>query len=330
MKVGIVGAGAIGGCIGIKLAASGAAAVSVLARGKTLAALRENGWRLRSGNECLSVHVKADDDPGKIGVQEILIIAVKGNSLPELAPNLKPMIGPETVLVPAMNGVPWWFCKIDSLGFAPFSLKSVDPSGKIEESLPLAQTLGCAVHMGASCLEPGLVQHTIGWDLMMGEPSGEISERLDRVSGLLERAGLKIKRSSDVRNDIWYKLWGNMTSNPISAITGATLARIVDDPIVREFSSAMMREATAIGERVGCRITQSPEDRHAITRTLGDFKTSMLQDVEAGRAMELDTLVGAVREMGQRIGIPTPNIDVIFGLTRLFGRVHGIYPEASS
>ncbi|MDR1163453.1 MAG: 2-dehydropantoate 2-reductase [Candidatus Accumulibacter sp.] len=326
MKVCIVGAGAIGGCIGIKLAASGTSDLSVLARGKTLAALRENGWRLHGENEDLTVRVKADDDAEKIGVQELVIVAVKGNSLPELAPALKPMIGPETVVVTAMNGVPWWFCKIDGLGFSPFPLESVDPDGAIEKNIPLAQTLGCAVHMGASCPEPGVVRHSIGWELMIGEPSGALSERLARVADLLETAGFKVKRSTDVRNDIWYKLWGNMTSNPISAITGATLARIIDDPIVREFSSAMMREATAIGERVGCQVTQSPEDRHAIARTLGGFKTSMLQDAEAGRAIELDTIVGAVREMGQRVGVPTPNIDVIFGLTRLFARVHGLYP----
>jgi 2-dehydropantoate 2-reductase len=240
------------------------------------------------------------------------------------------MIGSETVIVPTMNGVPWWFCKLDGLGFPPFPLDAIDPDGEIEKSLPLSQTLGCAVHIGASCPEPGVVQHTVGWDLMIGEPSGGKSERLRRVADLLERAGFKIKRSTDIRGDIWYKLWGNLTANPISALTGATLARIVDDPIVREFSSAMMREATAVGARIGCAIDQSPEDRHTITRTLGSFKTSMLQDVEAGRAMELDGIVGAVREIGKRVGIPTPNIDILFGLARLFGRVHGIYPETES
>ena len=330
MKIGIAGAGAIGGCLGTKLAAAGAADIRVLARGKTLAALREKGWRLQSGGETIAVRVDVSDDPREIGVQDLLIVAVKGNSLPELAPALTPMIGPRTIILPAMNGVPWWFCQSGGGAFAPFSLKSVDPDGGIEKSLPLEQTLGCAVHIGASCPEPGVIQHTTAWQLIAGEPSGSVSERLKHIAALFEQAGIKVKQSPDIRSEIWYKLWGNLTMNPVSAITGATLDRLLDDPLVREFCSAIMREATAIGERIGCKIAQSPEDRHTITRTLGGFKTSMLQDVESGRSIELDGIVGAAREIGQKLGMRTPNIDIIFGLTRLFGRVRGLYPKEPS
>jgi 2-dehydropantoate 2-reductase len=186
--------------------------------------------------------------------------------------------------------------------------------------------LGCVVHAATSTTEHGLVQHKFGYGLIVGEPRGGRSERVEKVADLLSHAGFEITQSANVRYDIWFKLWGNMTTNPVSAITGATSDRILGDPLVREFCSAAMREAAAIGERIGCRIEQSPEDRHALTTALGAFKTSMLQDVEAGRPIELDALVSVVREIGQRLGLPTPNIDILLGLTRLFGRVRGLYP----
>jgi 2-dehydropantoate 2-reductase len=186
--------------------------------------------------------------------------------------------------------------------------------------------VGCVVHASAASTEPGMVRHQQGQGLIVGEPSGGHSERVQRVADLLAGAGLSVTHSANVRYDIWYKLWGNMTMNPVSALTGATIDRVLADPLVRELCSTAMREAATIGARIGCRIDQTPEDRHAITAKLGAFKTSMLQDVEAGRPIELDAIVAAVQEIGQRLSIPTPTIDALLGLTRLFARVRGLYP----
>ncbi|AJP59053.1 2-dehydropantoate 2-reductase [Pandoraea vervacti] len=327
MKVTIIGAGAIGGLIGQKLAAAGEAQVSALARGATLAALRERGWRVKQGEALATAPVAAAhplEDAAKLGQQDLVVIAVKGPALSQVASAVVPLLGPQTLVLPAMNGVPWWFCK----GVAPFGdapLASVDPQGAIGAAIPLANVIGCVVHASASTPEPGLVDHKMGRGLIIGEPSGGTSERVQRLAGLLERAGFEAKASENVRLDIWYKLWGNLTMNPVSAMTGATIDRLLDDPLVREFCSAAMREAATIGAKIGCVIDQSPEDRHRVTAKLGAFKTSMLQDVEANRPIELDALVSVVREIGQRVAVPTPNIDALLGLTRLFGRVHGLY-----
>ncbi|VVE35125.1 2-dehydropantoate 2-reductase [Pandoraea anhela] len=329
MKVTIIGAGAIGGLIGQKLAATGEAQVSALARGATLAALRERGWRVRQGESVTTTPVAAAhalDDAAKLGEQDLVVIAVKGPALAQVTASAKPLLGAHTLVLPAMNGVPWWFCK----GVAPFGdapLTSVDPDGAIGETIPLASVIGCVVHASASTPEPGLVDHKMGRGLIIGEPGGGGSERVQRLAGLLTRAGFEATVSENVRRDIWYKLWGNLTMNPVSAITGATIDRLLGDPLVREFCSAAMREAAEIGAKIGCVIDQSPEDRHEVTAKLGAFKTSMLQDVEANRPIELDALVSVVREIGRRVAVPTPNIDVLLGLTRLFGRTHGLYPQ---
>ncbi len=325
MKIGIAGAGAIGGFLGATLARAGEAKICALARGETLSALRKYGWRLQKGDDRIEAPTFASDNPSKLGVQDLLIIAVKGTSLPELAPRLRPMIGPETVVLPAMNGIPWWFCQVDG-PFEPFALKSVDPESRISESFSSAQTLGCVVHIGASCLEPGAVKHAQGNELIIGDATGGVSERTQAIAGVLARAGLDIKLSHSIRNDIWFKLWGNLTMNPVSALTGATLDRLLNDPLVTEFCSSAMREAAAIGKKIGCPVIQEPEDRHAITRKLGAFKTSMLQDVEAGRFIELDSIVGAAQEIGRHFNMSTPNIDALLGLTRLFARTRGLYP----
>jgi len=258
-----------------------------------------------------------------------VVIAVKGPALPGVARGIAPLIGPDTVVLTAMNGVPWWFC-LDTPGLSDAPLHSVDPGGAIGAAIPLEQVLGCVVHASTATSEPGLVQHKMGQGLIVGEALGGASERAQRLVDLLAHAGFDATASDNVRHDIWYKLWGNMTLNPVSALTGATGDRILGDPLVRRFCSAAMDEAQAIGARIGCTITQSAEDRHAVTARLGAFKTSMLQDTEAGRAIELDAIVGAVREIGSRLGQPTPHIDTLYGLTRLFGRVHGIYPENAS
>lgn len=325
MKVCIVGAGAIGGLIGTRLAAAGAAEVCALARGATLAALRAHGWRLDGPTGALQAPARASDDPSALGVQDLVVIAVKAQSLPALAPTLSPLLGSATVVLPAMNGVPWWFGHgVPGLDGMP--LESVDPDGGIARAIPYPAVLGCVVHASASTPEPGRVLHRMGLGLIVGEPGGGTSARVQAVVEHLAQAGFEAQASTDVRRAAWFKLWGNLTMNPVSALTGATGDRVLADPLVREFCSQAMREAAAIGARVGCPIDQNPEDRHAITSRLGAFRTSMLQDVEAGRAIELDAIVGAVRELGQRTGVATPAIDALFGLTRLMAQVRGLYP----
>lgn len=327
MKVCIVGAGAIGGFIGTRLAAAGKAQVSAIARGPTLQALRTHGWRMRQGDNLIQAPAIAADDARELGVMDLVIIAVKGPALTAVAGMIGALLGPHTIVLPAMNGVPWWFAQgVAALGDAP--LDSVDPGGRISAAIPRQHVLGCVVHASAATIEPGLVQHKMGQGLIIGEPDGGESARARQVASLLGDAGFDVTLSPRIRYDIWYKLWGNLTMNPVSALTGATIDRLLDDPLVRQFCSAAMLEAAAVGALIGCRVEQSPEDRHAVTRKLGAFKTSMLQDVEAGRLIELDSIVTAVHEMARRTGVATPNIDALLGLTRLFGRVHGVYPDA--
>jgi 2-dehydropantoate 2-reductase len=327
MRVCIVGAGAIGGFIGTRLAAAGQATVSAIARGATLAALQAHGWRLVEDGTLLQLPATAAADPRTLGTQDLVVIAVKGPALPALAPTLAPLLGPDTVVLPAMNGVPWWFGPVTPL-LASAPLESADPGGFIARALPVPQVVGCVAHVSASTIEPGLVAHHVGRGLIVGEPAGGDSRRVQRIAALLRAAGFEVTCSQRIRHDVWYKLWGNMTANPVSALTGAPMDRVLDDELVREFCATAMREANVVGDRIGCGIDQTPADRHAITRRLGAFRTSMLQDADAGRPLELDARVGAVREIGQRVGVATPAIDAIFGLTRLFGRVRGLYPPA--
>jgi 2-dehydropantoate 2-reductase len=319
VKVCIVGAGAVGGLIGGRLGAA-----SALARGATLEALRTYGWRVQ-GASSADAPVDASDDPAELGGHDVVIIAVKAHALPALAPSLKPLIGPDTVVVPALNGVPWWF--FDGLGgpYDGLRLTAVDPVGAIAAAIPTGQVIGCVVHLSASTPQPGLVEHRSGNGLIVGEPSGARGERLAQVAALLRGGGFEVTESDRVQNAIWYKLWGNMTVNPISALTGATADRILDDELVNAFMRAVMGEAQAIGERIGCAITETAADRNAVTRRLGAFRTSMLQDAEAGRPLELDGMVTVVREIGAATGVATPNLDALLGLTRLWARSRDLY-----
>jgi 2-dehydropantoate 2-reductase len=249
--------------------------------------------------------------------------------LPQLAALLAPLFGPHTLVLPAMNGVPWWFGRaVPALQRRP--LDSVDPGGGIERAIPFTRVLGCVVHLSASTPEPGLSLHRMGQGLIIGEPLGDMapggSARVRSVAEVLRGGGFEVTVSPDVKRDAWYKLWGNLTMNPVSAFTGATIDRLLADELVREFCSAAMREAARVGDKIGCPVVQSPDDRHAVTARLGAFKTSMLQDVEAGRPLELDAIVGAVHEIARRVGEPTPLIDGLLGMTRLFARVRGLYP----
>ncbi|MFO1338440.1 MAG: 2-dehydropantoate 2-reductase [Burkholderiaceae bacterium] len=328
MKVCIIGAGSIGGLIGTRLALAGHARVSALARGATLQSLRERGWRLRQGGELLQAPVAAaDDDAAALGPQDLVLVAVQGPALTAVARGLAPLLGPRTRVLPAMNGVPWWFCQgLPAFGGAP--LQSVDPGGEISAAIARERVIGCVVHIAASSPEPGLVQHGFGQGLIIGEAAGGRSAEVQAVADLLAHAGFEVTHSDNVRHDIWFKLWGNLTMNPVSALTGATVDRVLGDPLVRAFCTAAMTEAAAVGARIGCPIQQVPEDRHAITARLGAFKTSMLQDVDAGRPIELDGIVTVVHEIARQVGVATPNIDALLGLARLFGRVRGLYPAA--
>jgi len=328
MKICIYGAGAIGLLLGARLAATGRHEVSAVARGATLAALAEHGFRLAGVDGNVAGPARASADPATLGVQDLVVIAVKAPALAEVARGIAPLLGPHTVVLPAMNGVPWWFCQGLAGPAADLALRSVDPDGSIARNLPVDHVLGCVVHAASVVSAPGVACNRMGRGLVIGEPRGGLGERVQRLQQVLDEAGFETTASPLIQRDIWYKLWGNMTTNPISAITGATTDRVIADDLVRKLTGDAMLEAGRIGERLGLAITQTPEERHQITRKLGAFKTSMLQDVEAGRAIELDSLVGAVRELGRHVGVETPLIDAIFGLARLFGRVHGLYPGA--
>ena len=317
MKVCIAGLGAIGGLFAARLAGAGHE-VSALARGATLAAVRERGLALTSIAGKRSVQrIHAAADARELPAPDLLLIAMKGHALAADARALAPLIGPQTVVLPAMNGVPWWFVR-------GMTLASVDPQGHIAATLPLAQTLGAVVHLTCHSTAAGEVRHGFGERIIVGEPGGGASPRAEALVAVLGNAGFQAAGSADIRSDIWFKLWGNMTMNPVSALTGAACDAIHDDELVRGFMAAAMGEAAAIGARIGCPIEQSAEARMAITRQLGSFKTSMLQDAEAGRALEIDALIGAAREIGQRVGVATPNIDALLGLVRLMARTRGL------
>ncbi|MFM0006462.1 2-dehydropantoate 2-reductase [Paraburkholderia dipogonis] len=326
MKVAIYGAGAIGGWMGVKLAQA-CHDVSVVARGGTLNALREHGLRLIDGGVTHAVKVMASDKPADLGVQDLVVVAVKGPAMASVAAQIAPLLGAQTIVLTAMNGVPWWFC--DGLGadFAGRRLNSIDPDGAIAAAIPSAQTVGCVVH--ASCLveAPGVIRHHQGNGLIIGEASGQSSERVAALMATLAAAGFNASVSAQIQRDVWYKLWGNMTMNPISAITGATTDRILSDELARNFVTSIMLEAKEIGARFGIPIDQEPADRHEVTLKLGAMKTSMLQDVQAGKAVELDALVAAVRELGQLTGVATPYTDALLGLARLHASTLGLYPK---
>ena len=258
---------------------------------------------------------------------DAVVLAVKGPALPAVARAVRALSHANTQVLVAMNGVPWWF--FDGLG-GPcdgMRLDATDPGGAIARCIPTSQVIGCVVHLSSTTPEPGVVRLGKGNGLIIGEPAGGSSERTRMWQAMLDEAGFATTVSPRIQQDIWFKLWGNMTMNPISALTLATGDRVLDDPLVRAFTNAVMLEARSIGNAIGIPIVQEPEERHVVTRKLGAFKTSMLQDVEAGRPIELDALVGSVREIGVRLGLATPNIDALLGLTRLLGQQRGIYPQ---
>jgi 2-dehydropantoate 2-reductase len=340
MRICIVGAGAVGGYIASLLAFSEAADTSVLARGTTLAAVHRHsldhdgphsgGLRVQTSDGMVTVAVRAAGSAAELGPQDAVVLAVKAQAAPAAVASIGPLLGPSTVVLPAMNGVPWWFFDRTGEGNAdPASgngfggacagmhLSSVDPGGAMARAVPVSRVLGVVVHFSASSPAPGVVRHFSGDRLIIGEPSGMASARLEAVAQVLREAGFTIDVSGQIRQETWYKLWGNLTVNPVSALTGATAGQILDDSLVRSFCESAMLEAREIGARIGCPIAELPADRNLVTRKLGDFRTSMLQDALAGRSLELDALTGAVREIGAVVGVPTPYVDALHGLARL-------------
>lgn len=328
MRITIVGLGAVGGLLAARLAAAGET-VSALARGRTLEVVEREGLCLRDHRAAACeqrVRLNVHSTAAALGEQDLVIVSLKAMALAEVAPTLVPLIGRDTVVVPAMNGVPWWFFHGLDAALAARRWSSIDADGAIARALPPEHVVGCVVHFACSAPQPGVVQHVGGERLIFGEPDGTTSARIDAVAALFARAGFDVEVSQRIQHDVWFKLLGNMTINPISAITGATTDRILDDPLVRDFVSATMREVAAVGARIGLPIGTTPEERHQVTRRLGAFRTSMLQDVDAGRPVELDALVASVVELARAVDVATPNIDALLGLARLHARVHGLYP----
>ncbi len=330
-RICIVGAGSIGGWIGAKLSRCTGVQLSVFARGATLEALQCDGLQLHSKDALIQAKVRASNDAVQLGMQDLVILAVKAPAVREVAAQIAPLLGEHTMLLSAMNGVPWWFFNGFGGALAGQRLQSIDADGQIAQHLPAHHIIGSVVHASCAVKSPGVVQHNFGNGLIIGEPSGGLdgaaTPRIQALLALLQEASFDTTLSPQIQKDIWYKLWGNMTVNPISAITGATTDKILGDDLLRGFISNVMLEAKAMGEQIGIPIAQQPEDRHQVTLKLGAFKTSMLQDSEAGRAVELDALVSAVREIGQLCRLPTPWTDTLLGLARVHARQHKLYPE---
>ncbi len=324
-KITIVGSGSIGGWMGAKLARCAGVQTSVFARGATLAALQADGLQLHSQGALVQARVKASNNAAELGEQDLVILAVKAPAVREVAAQIAPLLGKSTILLSAMNGVPWWFFNGFGGALVNQRLQSIDPDGQIAQHLKEQHIIGSVVHASCSTQSPGVIQHHFGNGLIIGEPTGAPTPRLHVLMALFKEAGFDVTASEQIQKDIWFKLWGNMTMNPISAITGETTDRILGDDLLRGFISAVMLEAKAIGEKMGIPIAQQPEDRHQMTLKLGAFKTSMLQDVENSRAVELDALVSSVREIGQLCQLPTPWTDALLGLARVHARQRGLY-----
>jgi 2-dehydropantoate 2-reductase len=317
MRIAIVGAGAIGGWLAVRLAEAGHQ-VSALARGRTLEAIESHGLRLVVDDQTRVAKIAASDDPARLGIQDLVVVAVKGYALAAAAPAIAQMLGPDTAVLPAMNGVPWWFAEGLGGPLAGVSLRSVDPNGEIAKTIPVSQVIGCVVHASCALAGPAHVVHSGGNSLIIGEPRGDSSKRVAAIAEALAAGELDVTVSARIQKDIWYKLWGNMTMNPISALTGALTDRILDDALVNAFVLSVMGEAAEIGRRIGCPIPESGEDRMKVTRRLGPIRTSMLQDVEAGRPLEVAALLAAPREIAGKLGVATPFMDALHGLVRLY------------
>ncbi|MBP1468539.1 2-dehydropantoate 2-reductase [Candidatus Chloroploca sp. M-50] len=322
MRICIVGAGAIGGLLGVKLALAGAE-VTLIARGAHLAAIQRDGLALTydDGRREVAHPVLATDDMRAAGPQEYVIVAVKAQSLAGLVEPMRVLYGPDTAVVYAQNGIPWWYFQQHGGPYEGRRIETVDPGGVIAAATEIERVIGCVVYPAATISSPGVIRHIEGNRFTLGEPNGERSERVVRLSRLMTEAGLKAPPRPDIRNELWLKLWGNLSFNPISALTRATVDRIIADPLARTLAERMMAEAQTVAETLGIRFPVSIERRIKMAEDIGAHKTSMLQDIEAGRRTEIDALVGAVTELGRLTGTPTPHLDAVYANVKLLEQI---------
>lgn len=325
MKICIYGAGAIGGYLGVLLKQAGAD-VSLIARGAHLEAIRANGVRLLIGGEERVAHMPATHDPSALGPQHYVIVALKAHQAWEAAEQMRPLLGPDTAVVTAQNGVPWWYFHGLGKAYAGLRLQSVDPGSRQWNAISPERVIGCTVYPATEIVAPGIIKHLYGDQFGLGEPDRQPSARLTALAEAFSRAGLKPRVYDDIRDDIWIKLWGNLCFNPISAITQATLDVIATDPGTRTLARKMMLEAQQIGHHFGARFRVDVDRRINGAASVGAHRTSMLQDLDKGRQLEIDALLTAVQEMGRIAGIETPFIDAVLALVQQLGRVHAIYP----
>jgi 2-dehydropantoate 2-reductase len=326
MKICIFGAGAIGGYMAVELADAGNAEVTCIARGPHLAAMRENGLRLiREDADDKVVKVRCTDSPKEAGPQDVVIVTLKAHSAAAVADQMTPLFGPDTAVVTAQNGVPWWYFYKHDSSHEGTRVASVDPGNRQWDLIGPERAIGCVVYPAAEITEPGVIRHEYGNRFTLGEPSGEKTERVQALAALFSDAGLRAPVRPRIRDEMWVKLWGNVSLNPISALTGGTLAELIDDPDVCAVIRAVMVEAQAVGEALGVKFAIDVDKRIAGARDVGDHKTSMLQDLELGRPMEIDALVASVRELGRIVEVSTPAIDTVLGLVRQRARLAGCY-----
>jgi 2-dehydropantoate 2-reductase len=321
VKICIFGAGAIGGLIGAKLSAAGDAEVSLIARGPHLAAMRARGLTLKDASGERTVPVFATDRPAELGPQDYVILALKAHAIPGILEAVQPLLGPDTAVVTAQNGVPWWYFYRQLGEHEGRRIEAVDPGGRIWDTLGPERAIGCVAHPAAEIASPGVIHHIEGDRFPVGEPSGEKTERVNALSRALIAAGLRAPVRPQIRHEIWIKLWGNLSFNPISALTGGTLEDICRDPGTRAVARLMMVEAQAIGEALGITFAIDVDRRIEGAAAVGAHKTSMLQDLELGRPLEIDALVAAVQELGRLENIATPNIDAVLALVRQRARL---------
>ncbi len=325
MRVAIFGAGAIGGYLAVKLHQAGAN-VTVIARGPQLAAIRERGLTLRSEGNTVTVPLAGTDRAEEAGPQDYVIATLKATGLASAAPQIAKLMGPETALVTAINGIPYWYFYGQEGPWQDRIIESVDPGGKIWAQLPPHQAIGCTVYPAAEVVEPGVIAHSYGNRLCLGEPDGSKSARVTTLSRMLTEAGLRAPVRTRIRDEIWVKLWGNLAFNPLSALTASTLDRLAFRPDLRAVAMGMMQEAQHVGEALGAKFIISMDKRIDGAGAVGGHKTSMLQDLERGRPMEIDALLGAVVELAELVGAGTPLCTAILALVQERARQAGCYP----
>ena len=320
-KICIFGAGAIGGLVGAKLARKAEADVSLIARGAHLAAMESNGLTLKQDGETFTVRPRVTSDSKTLGPQDFVIVTVKANALTSVLDQLQPLIGNDTAVLFAQNGVPWWYFYKHGGPYDGHTIESVDPGGEIWKRIGPERALGSFVWQAASLESPGVIAHHYGERMPIAEPSGEKSERAQVLSRFLVSAGIKSPVRGNLRDEIWLKLWGNLSFNPVSVLTLGTLDQLAGDTNTRRVILAMMQESRAVGEALGVKFTVDAEERMEMAAKVGSHRTSMLQDVEAGRPNELDCLLGAVIELAHLVGIATPTLNIVYDLTKFRSRI---------